>query len=98
MNLTFRGKMWLTDNGAALYASADGRSWEQVAAGIPPLGCAGAGGAVFQNKMWILGGRKGDQVYHDVWSSADGVNWTCELEEALVQTPFLRIARGRLPG
>jgi hypothetical protein len=82
VNFVFRGKMWLTDNKDAFYMSADGKTWEQVAAGIPPFGRAGAGGAVFRDRMWILGGRKGSAVYNDVWSSSDGVNWMCELKEA----------------
>ena len=82
INFVFRGKMWLTDNKDAFYMSADGKTWEQVVAGIPPFGRAGAGGAVFRDRMWILGGRKGSEVYNDVWSSSDGVNWTCEIKEA----------------
>jgi len=82
VNLVFRGKMWLTDNKDAFYRSGDGKTWEQVVSGIPPFGRAGAGGAVFRDKMWLLGGRKGSEVYNDVWSSSDGVSWTCELREA----------------
>jgi len=33
---------------------------------------------IFQNKMWIIGGRKSDSgsVKNDVWSSSDGTNWS----------------------
>ena len=47
------------------------------------------GSTVFNGKMWILGGGTYDtpnapnrSLYNEVWSSADGVNWTEELSNA----------------
>jgi len=44
---------------------------------------------VFQDRMWVLGGGTYDtpdrpqrQFFNDVWSSADGVRWTCHVESA----------------
>lgn len=43
---------------------------------------AGLAGAVFQDKMWIMGGRHGNTRYNDVWSSSDGSNWVQETSSA----------------
>ena len=47
------------------------------------------GGAVFRDRMWILGGgiydmprRPARSFFNDVWSSPDGVRWTRHLEQA----------------
>ncbi len=44
------------------------------------------GGAAFvlQGRMWIMGGGACNYsaVYHDIWSSADGVNWTQNTQPA----------------
>jgi len=69
-----------------IWNSADGVHWRRV---VPrgehwcPRGLIG-GQAVFQGRMWILGGGTYDTpdtpqrlFFNDVWSSADGVEWTC---------------------
>lgn len=33
------------------------------------------GTAVFNGKMWMLGGYDGKQYHNDVWNSSDGVHW-----------------------
>lgn len=47
---------------------------------------ARCGGAAFTllDRMWVVGGGACDysQVYNDVWSSADGVNWVEETDHA----------------
>lgn len=43
-----------------------------------------AGTAVFNNKMWVVGGYResgGRYFYNDVWSSSDGKTWKEELAE-----------------
>jgi len=47
------------------------------------------GAVVFKDRMWVLGGGTYDtpkiptrKFFNDVWSSADGVNWTRHLEKA----------------
>ena len=40
---------------------------------------------MLNDKIYILGGGNYTPAYHaknDVWSSSDGVNWTCETEKA----------------
>src|SRR3989304_10298389 len=34
------------------------------------------GSVVFNNKMWVLGGRISGDFKKDVWSSTDGITWT----------------------
>ncbi|WP_273568785.1 Kelch repeat-containing protein [Maribacter halichondriae] len=42
---------------------------------------------VFNNKIWLLGGREADNVVkNDVWNSNDGVNWT----EVMTDSPFTK--------
>ena len=32
---------------------------------------------VFNNKLWIIGGRKSDVLYsNEIWNSTDGASWT----------------------
>jgi hypothetical protein len=73
-----------------VWTSANGRDWTQVADHCPwgPRGMIG-GSAVFNNRLWILGGGTYDtpqipqrKFYNDVWSSADGVHWEKVLDEA----------------
>jgi hypothetical protein len=73
-----------------VWCSEDGRHWTRVTeqAPWPPRGMIG-GGAVFRNRMWLLGGGTYDTLdhperlfYNDVWSSADGVRWDRHAEHA----------------
>jgi len=74
-----------------IWKSPDGLHWSQVIPETPhwsPRGMIG-GSAVFQDRIWILGGGLYDtpaspqRVFRgDVWSSADGVHWECHLERA----------------
>lgn len=66
-----------------VWNSEDGVSWTQVTphAAWAPRGMIG-GSAVFNGRMWILGGGTYDtpaiptrKFYNDVWSSADGMDW-----------------------
>ena len=73
-----------------VWSSEDGVSWTRVASGAAwaPRGMIG-GSAVFNGRMWVLGGGAYDtpaiparKFYNDVWSSADGVSWTRHVESA----------------
>lgn len=63
-----------------VYVSTDANaaSWTSLGAipGYTPR--CGPASFVLQGKLWVVGGGACDysQVYNDVWSSADGVNWT----------------------
>ncbi len=73
-----------------VWCSADGAHWERVCEHAPwaPRGMIGHS-AVFQNRIWLLGGGTYDTserpertFFNDVWSSADGVQWQCHREHA----------------
>jgi len=68
-----------------IWRSRNGLNWERVQPREPywtPRGMIG-GAAVFRDRIWVLGGGTYDTpttpkrlFYNDVWSSADGVEWT----------------------
>lgn len=68
-----------------VWNSGDGVHWEQVTPKQPYWSARGVicGSVVFKGRMWILGGGTYDtpatptrQYLNDVWSSADGLNYT----------------------
>jgi len=73
-----------------IWNSSDGVTWQQVqpqGAIWSPRGAIG-GSAVFNGRMWVLGGgtywtpTTPEALYNDVWSSADGVHWTQHVSDA----------------
>lgn len=67
-----------------VWTSTDGRNWRQVTPKEPCWTARGmiGGSAVFQNRIWLLGGGTYDtpttptrKFHRDVWSTADGVSW-----------------------
>ena len=99
MSLTHDDRMWmmggwyngrLPDHSAGneVWSSTDGVHWEQATphAGWSPRLAAAV--AVFQGKMWLLGGTEdyyfGDDgsLKNDVWCSANGRDWTRVTEQA----------------
>ncbi|MDA0834858.1 MAG: hypothetical protein O2955_03540 [Planctomycetota bacterium] len=73
-----------------IWNSDDGKHWTKVEPNKPYWSQRGVicGSAVFNDRMWIIGGgiyitAKRDWGFqNDVWSSADGVNWTLHNESA----------------
>ena len=92
--VVFKDQLWLfqcsagIDTWDAIWLSSDGISWSQVASKAPWQGNSWRNAyavSVFQNKLWVMGGS-GDYLYqNDVWSSSDGINWTC----AVLHAPWL---------
>lgn len=93
----FRGRMWLLGGTEDYYfgdekslkndvwSSADGKQWrlETANAGWPPRAYHQA--AVLNGRIYVFGGGNYVPAYHaknDVWSSSDGVRWTCETKAA----------------
>ncbi|HVC97927.1 MAG TPA: hypothetical protein VND64_29925 [Pirellulales bacterium] len=74
-----------------VWASTDGVEWRESSPREPywsPRGMIG-GSAVMNGRIWILGGGTYDtpttpmrNFYNDVWSSADGIDWTQHTAEA----------------
>jgi hypothetical protein len=87
--LAFNNKFWLLGgfDGSTyhndVWNSADGVHWTQVSQHAPWSPRTIAAAVVYQNRLWIIGGSVIDgqpetnkNAAHEVWSSADGVNWT----------------------
>jgi hypothetical protein len=93
----FKDRMWMlggTENyyfgdAASLkndvWSSADGAVWKSATASAAWSPRAYHQAVVLKEKIYVLGGGNYVPEYHaqnDVWSSPDGVNWTCETESA----------------
>ena len=70
-----------------VWFSADGVTWTLVTASAawPARGPIGMSAAVFDDKLWVMGGdhydsQSGWTTFRDVWSSPDGANWTLETD------------------
>lgn len=64
-----------------VWSSADGTHWTSTNQAAPFLGRRDHVAVVFNNRLWVIGGRNkanyfSSDALNDVWSSADGVNWT----------------------
>ena len=101
--VAFAGKIWIIGGQTLpnfapatevfyndVWNTEDGATWTRVIENAPwsPRGMIG-GSAVFQNRIWILGGGTYDTpqtpdriFYNDVWSSADGIHWEQHVEAA----------------
>jgi hypothetical protein len=42
----------------------------------------GAGGTVYDGKLWMMAGCGASNYFNDVWYSADGISWTCTATSA----------------
>ncbi len=97
--LVFDDQMWIMGGwhlgrlpgasaGNEVWFSKDGQKWELATDAAPWSPRLGAAGAVFDGKMWILGGT--EQYFHgtekslrnDVWYSNDGKQWKQATAEA----------------
>jgi hypothetical protein len=69
-----------------VWSSADGLNWVQEVAPAPWAPRRSHAVAVFNGRIWVIGGATGSSLYplilNDVWSSADGVTWTQEIAAA----------------
>jgi hypothetical protein len=87
----FNNKLWMLggmktwdDFRNDVWSSPDGKEWKQVVSKAVWSARRGHGVVVFKDKLWILGGglssgradKLPSRLLNDVWSSADGVNWT----------------------
>jgi hypothetical protein len=102
--VAFQGKIWVlggqtmpgfAPSGEVFYRdiwhTADGVHWQRVIPEEPYWTARGmiGGSAVFQDRIWVLGGGTYDTprtpertFYNDVWSSADGIRWSRHVEHA----------------
>lgn len=75
-------RMWVTDLDGVLFSSPDGRTWSMATDQAPCRGRRSVGCAVFDGRVWLMGGTKGEELMNDVWSSPDGVTWTQQTPHA----------------
>jgi len=78
----FNNRMWITDIEGNLFSSPDGAKWTLVTDRAPWKGRHAAGGAVFKEKIWVMGGLQNGQLLNDIWSSPDGAQWKLETDRA----------------
>lgn len=64
-----------------VWSSVDGVNWNQEASEAQFSKRYGHSTAVFDNKIWVIGGSGGNGL-NDIWSSADGINWKEESSNA----------------
>lgn len=74
-----------------VWTSSDGKHWDELTPVEPCWTTRGmiGGAAVFQDRIWMLGGGTYDtpttpkrNYYNDVWSTDDGVHWTLHTPDA----------------
>jgi hypothetical protein len=90
----FNGRLWVLGGLGGygelndVWSSADGVNWTSHTDAAPWPARYSHEVAVFNNRMWVLGGisyssTTSSMAYHnDVWSTADGTNWTQETAAA----------------
>jgi hypothetical protein len=94
--VVFNNKLWIMGGFEKLpinacqndvWSSADGNNWVQESTTNIWPSREAHGAVVFNNKIYVIGGRKGVTNYNDVWSSVDGKAWVLEKSNAF---PFGR--------
>ncbi len=90
------GRMWIVGGDCNqghyqndVWSSADGVHWDLVHDSVPWAPRAIHYTLTFNGRIWVMGGQTmpgfagGPEVFHnDVWSSADGAEWTRVIERA----------------
>jgi|GEM_PF-5463675 len=84
--LVFNGRLWVIGGkdapdgfSSGIWSSDAGVRWRREAA-MPFAKRVYHGAVVFNGRIWVTGGlcdSETDPILDDVWSSADGINWTC---------------------
>lgn len=79
--LSYNKQLWLMAGGAEdatswVFCADDGFNWRVVTnnAAYSPRG--EAAGCVFNNQMWLLGGKISGGVVDEIWHTTDGVDWS----------------------
>ncbi|MCK9579928.1 MAG: hypothetical protein M0Q92_05690 [Methanoregula sp.] len=69
-------KAWDEEFTNDIWYSTDGFSWKQATPSAEFSPRSGHSSFVYDNKMWVIGGRDSTGYISDVWNSADGIHWT----------------------
>jgi hypothetical protein len=92
--VVFNNKMWVmggflggssSNNANDIWSSPDGENWTEVTSAAAWSERVHPNLAVFDNKLWIMGGFDEEQTtsstfIQDIWYSANGANWTLQNE------------------
>lgn len=80
--VVYNGAMYLTagfDNVAPrtndVWTSTDGITWTQLTPAAAFAGREEPTVLVYNNALWLIGGRTGAALMNDVWTSSDGITW-----------------------
>ena len=60
----------------------EGENWTRATAATPWAGRTEHESVVFNNRIWVMGGRSSGSYLNDIWSSSDGVSWKQEVKAA----------------
>jgi hypothetical protein len=85
--VVYGGKLWVIGGDVAsgtpndtyvndVWYTTDGSTWLNATPGAAFPAREGHSVAVLNNAMWLIGGDNGSGGLADVWTSADGINWT----------------------
>jgi hypothetical protein len=89
--VAFAGKLWViagyedrTGGGylSDIWSSPDGAHWTRVTDHAPFGPRYDHAVAVFNNRIWVIGGSYSGPKLKDIWSSADGITWRQETASA----------------
>ena len=62
-----------------IWTSTNGSTWTQLTPGPHWSTRAQLGAVIYNNKIWLLGGRSPlNNLHNDIWTSSDGISWTQE--------------------
>ncbi|MFA5266606.1 MAG: hypothetical protein WC379_01435 [Methanoregula sp.] len=83
--VVFRDRIWVIggnrgteteDLAGDVWYSDDGILWQQATPSAEFSPRADHSSFVYQDKMWVIGGRDNTGYISDVWNSGDGIHWT----------------------
>jgi len=91
---------WTAPHFNDIWNTEDGINWTQVATSSAWAPRRSMSVALFQNKLWMLGGWSPITGYtNDIWTSDDGINWTKVVEHAAfpaAEGQLLTVFQGKL--
>lgn len=73
--VSFNNELWLFGSSIGEHTK-DGINWNHAGFFNFLQGRLDFSLTVFHNKMWIIGGRKSNNLLNDIWTSSDGKDWS----------------------
>lgn len=78
----FGGNLGGTSYQNDVWNSDDGITWTQITASASWAVRSNFATLIFENKVWVIGGRNVGGKLNDVWYTSDGANWTQATSDA----------------